>query len=94
MAELKPHLEQIRLVCAGIDQGLEPPGRDHAGVHVNLRVWVDQRLVAVHHDRFEKRHRGDRSCHPLHEVDLVLFGPPLPDLSVRCPGDLLDGEVP
>ena len=45
-----------------------------------------------HHDLVE-RDRSERDGDAFNEVDLILASPPLQDLPVGCPRDLLDGEV-
>jgi len=78
----------------GINQGLEPPGRDHAAVLVTLRIWVHEGLVAPDYDSLEEGHRGDCGGHALDEVDAVLLRPPLEDAAVGGLRDVLHGEVP
>ena len=94
LAQLKPQLSDFAAVVPGVDQRLQPPRRDDAGVHIDLGVRVDQGLITFDHDGLEERNGGDRGGHALDEVDAVRLCPAFEDLPVGCFGDVLDWEMP
>jgi hypothetical protein len=56
-------------------------------------VFIDEGLVALHHDGFYEGDGRDGCSHALDEVDAVFFGATLQDLAVGGAGHLLNREV-
>ena len=92
-AQLNPQLEDFGAPLTPIEDGLQLPGGSQPGLHTDLGAIIHQGAERlVHHDLVE-RERRERNGDAFNEVDLILASPPLQDLPVGCPRDLLDGEV-